>query len=109
MQKMHEQENKNSTTKNSIRHWLVPQALALCLMTLCLASCATHKETEVHVVSTALPPVELVRKVPEPTLDGKTIKDLVEHTVELRGALDKCNGRLLELQKWRYKESQRKE
>ncbi|HKJ88231.1 MAG TPA: hypothetical protein VKA48_06965, partial [Gammaproteobacteria bacterium] len=66
----------------------------------CLASCAGPRPVRIerHAV---YPPPGLAAEVPQPELRGPTIGDALLTIPDLRAALERCNGRLRDVRRWR--------
>ena len=57
----------------------------------------TVQETQIEK---QYPPQNLLRDCPKPDFTGRTWADLLEHTEELKTALDKCNEDKRSLREW---------
>jgi hypothetical protein len=71
-------------------------ALALFMMALS-TGCASKPPP---VITVCYPPVVYLQDVPEPTLDGRTNKDLVEYVLKLRESLKRSNLDKFHLREW---------
>ena len=71
--------------------------IALCLLMLTACSGRPIVRTEVVYVR---PPEPLLAPCERPEWDGKTYRDLIDHALRLRGALDDCADRVDALRKW---------